>query len=245
LRLRPDPARVRGAVALLSSCLAIVCACSSTKQWEEVPGVLALYAEPLPPQAGQELVIGVSGEHVGPIDVYQGNVRIASFANVDLADERRIDVRIVAASAEIPRAITIGYDRKPLEVGAVGFPSAPDPVAPPDAGSLPSTPPTESCAGVEEVPQNVCSPVSPGRALDVRFYNGAGGPVSVSQLLAPAFEGQPCVPQLLAIVPSRSTADLATSVQAVLRVVDDRTAGVLRTVRVPDSPSCTLAIAAP
>ena len=231
-------------MALLSTCLAIVCACSSTKQWEEAPGVLAFYAEPLPPQAGQELVIGVSGQNVGPIDVYQGSVRVASFANVELA-ERRVDVRIVAASAEIPRAVTTGYDRKPLEVSAAAFPSEPDPLPTPDAGSVPSTPPTESCVGVEEVPQNVCSPASPGRGLDVRFHNGTLGPVSVYQLLAPVLEGQPCELRLLAIVQPQSSAELATSAQAVLRVIDDRTAGVLRTVRVPDSPSCTLAIAAP
>ena len=236
--------RVRGAVALLSSCLAIVCACSSTKQWEEVPGVLALYAEPLPPQAGQELVLGVSGGNVGPIDVYQGTVRVASFANVDLA-ERRVDVRIVAASAEIPRAVTTGYDRKPLEVDATAFPTPPDPLPGPDAGSVPATPPTESCAGAEEAPQNVCSPASPGRALDVRFHNGTLGPVSVYQLLAPVLEGQPCEPRLLAIVQPQSSEELATSAQAVLRVIDDRTASVLRTVRLPDSPSCTLAIAPP
>lgn len=241
---RHDPRRARGAIALLVSSLALVSACSSTKQWEEIPGVLALYAEPLPPTAGQELVIGVSGENVGPVDVFQGSVRIASFANVDLI-ERRVDVRIVAASAEMPRAVAFGYDRKKLEVVAASFPTPPDPAPTPDAGGPPPTPPIESCTGVEEVTQNECSPATPGRTLDVRFFNGTVDPVSVYQLLAPVLAGEPCALQLLALVQPESPANLTTSVQAVLRIVDDRTARALRTVRVPDTTTCTLAIAPP
>lgn len=249
MRPRRDIPRALGALTLLLSSATLAAACSSTKEWEEKPGTLALYASPLPPVAGQELFLGVEGENIGPVDVYQGTVRIASFVNPDLRRTSRVDVRVTAHSSETPRAISVAYDRKLVEVAATGFPSTPQPVDPVDAGidsgGEPLPPPPDDCPGVEDLTMNECGPEPPGRGVSVRLTNGGPNPVSVYELRAPIVDGQPCQLALLALVRSGNAAQVSSSSGAILRIVDDRTAQAIRIVRVPDTSTCALSVPRP
>lgn len=232
MRRRRDPSRA------LAASFVLLVSCSSTKEWEEKPGSVALFATPLPPVAGQPLTLGVTGTNVGPIDVFQGSVRIASFANVEL--ERRVDVRVIARSDEPPRAVTMAYDYRVLEVAAAAFPSPP---APPDldAGSEPDPGPAESCAGVEDLSANAC-PAADGRTIAVRVHNASPNPVSVYELTPGVIEPTQCLPALHAIVRPGNTGEFSRPAGAVLRIVDDRTAAAVRIVRLPDVDVCTLRV---
>ena len=217
---------------------ALACSCSSTKEWDEKPGTLTLYADPLPPTAGALVARGVVGENVGPVDVFQGTTRIASFANIDIS--KRYDVRVRAVSAELPRAVTVAYDSRTLEVTASTFPSAPSP-APDDAGAPPPDD-GESCPGVEDLTSNACAPASDAGGTAVRLHNATQNPLSVYELLPGVVDPNPCQPSLLTLVPAGADGSFTRPPGTVLRIVDDRTALPVRIVRLPAIESCVLRI---
>ena len=134
--------------------LALLFACSE-KEWDEKPGTLELYATPLPPVAGQALTLGVVGTNVGPVDVFQGDQRVASLVNVDTSN--RVDFQVIAVSNAVPKAVAVAYDFKRLEAQAAPFttvPRVPDgglvDAGPRDAGAAVDARPTfvEDCPGL-------------------------------------------------------------------------------------------------
>lgn len=197
-----------------------------------------LYAEPLPPTPGATVALGVVGENVGPVDVFQGTTRIASFANVDIA--KRYDVRVQAVSAELPRAVAVAYDRRTIEVTASSFPSAPAP-ATPDAG-LPPPDDGESCPGAEDLTNNACSSASDAVGTTVRVHNATKDALSVYELLPGVVDPNQCQPSLVALVAPGADGRFTRPPGAVLRIVDDRTALPVRIVRLPAVESCVLRI---
>lgn len=237
MRPRRDPKRSLrpSAVALLG---ALACACSSTKEWEEKPGTLTLYAEPLPPTAGAMLALGVVGDNVGPVDVFQGTTRIASFANVDVS--KRYDVHVRAVSAEVPRAITVAYDRRTIEVTAASFPSAPAPIDADAGGPAPDD--GERCPGVEDLTDNACTPASDAGALAVRVHNASANPLSVYELSPGVVDPNQCQPSLVTLIAAGAEGRFTRPPGTVLRIVDDRTALPVRIVRLPAIDSCALRI---
>ena len=114
-------ATLRGTAAI-APLLALLVACSE-KEWDEKPGTLELYATPLPPVAGQALTLGVLGTNIGPVDVFQGDQRIASLVNVDTSN--RVDFQVIALSNAVPKAVAVAYDFKRLEAQAGAFTTAP------------------------------------------------------------------------------------------------------------------------
>jgi LCCL domain len=101
---------------------ALLFACNE-KEWDEQPGTLELYATPLPPVAGQPLTLGVVGTNVGPVDIFQGDQRVASLVNVDTS--KRVDFQVVAVSNAVPKAVAVAYDFKRLEAQAAAFTTVP------------------------------------------------------------------------------------------------------------------------
>lgn len=227
--------RLRAALVVLVSGIAV--ACSSTKEWEEKPGEIALYADPLPPVAGATLTLGVTAKNVGPIDVFQGATRIASFANVDVS--KRYDVRVRAVSAELPRAVTVAYDRERVEATATAFPSAPSPVDP-GPGPTDPLPAEEDCPGVEELATNACPPSPDAGTVSVRAINATDGPLSVYASLPDPITPESCLPSLVALVAAGAEKQFSQPAGTVLRFVDDRTAQSIRIVRLPVTDTCAL-----
>lgn len=129
----------RLAAALFSVLLSL--SCSSVAEWEEAPGRVELFATPLPPVAGELLVLGLRASNVGPIEVVQGETVIATFFNIDLKELKAYEVR--AASSETPRAEAVGFDYKRIKVTAAAF----DRVAP---AVEPDLSPDEADAGTTE-----------------------------------------------------------------------------------------------
>ncbi len=103
-------------------------------EWEERAGSLTLRASPLPPVAGEPLVLGLEARNVGPIRVFQGDTLIAAFANTAVDGTRSYTV--TAQSDEAPRAVAVGFDFRTLTVAAEPFASPP----PPEAAPAPSAP---------------------------------------------------------------------------------------------------------
>lgn len=226
------------AASLVGLACGISAACSSTKEWEEKPGEIALYAEPIPPVAGATLTLGVKAENVGPIDVFQGETRIASFANVDLSN--RYDVRVRAVSTEVPRAVTMAYDRQRIEATATAFPTAPAP-ADPDAGAK-DPPAEEDCRGVEDLATNACPPLSDAGVVAVRVINTTTKPMSVYASIPDPIPTGSCLPSLVALVAAGAEARFSQPAGTVLRFVDDRSARTIRIVRLPEIEACALRV---
>lgn len=217
-----------------------VAACSSVAEWEEVPGTLELYADPLPPVAGQPLVLGVRAENVGPVEVFQGDVRLATFANTDLTARR--DFEVVARSDEQPYAAAVAYDRQRLVVYAAPFTSPPDV---PDAGpEVPDGGPLlqESCPGVIDLAAPECSS-SGGAAISVRVWNNTPNPVSVYERPPSPTEPGQCLLDIAALAAPGAIAQFTSTEGAVLRVLDDTTIQVVREVRLPAGSACDLVLA--
>lgn len=236
-RLRKLRAATLVVLGLLGT--AIVTACSSTKEWEEKPGEIALYADPLPPVAGATLVLGVTAKNVGPVDVFQGTTRIASLVNVDLS--KRYDVRVRAVSADLPRAVTVAYDRERIEATATAFPSAPAPTDP-GPGPTDPLPAEEDCPGVEDLAANTCPPTPDAGTVSVRVINTTDGPLSVYASLPDPITAGSCVPSVVALVAAGAERPFSSAAGTVLRFVDDRTAQSVRIVRLPTVATCTLRV---
>ncbi|AKT43808.1 hypothetical protein [Chondromyces crocatus] len=223
-----------GALALVAGAIA----CSSVAEWEEVPGTLELYADPLPPTPGQPLTIGVLAKNVGPVDILQGSERVATFANVEL--EERRSFQIVAVSAELPVATAVAYDYQKLVVQAAPFTGdLPDAGPPPDSG--PSFE-GENCPGVVDLMAHQCS-ADGGAPLTVRLYNARSTPVSVYK--RPVDIGNPsqCTLDLAALTSPGAISQFEVMAGTVLRVIDDVSVQVVREVALPDTVLCSLEIA--
>lgn len=223
--------------AALAFVLGLV-ACSSIAEWEEVPGTLELYADPLPPVTGQPLVLGVRATNVGPVDVYQGSVRVATFANLDLSE--RVDVEVVAASDETPRAVAVAYDRKRLEKDAAQFNGEP---MVPDAGTGDAGPTfQESCPGlIDPVSQGDCSDTTGSAPVAVRIWNNSESPVSVYER-APAGSPGMCFNNIVALAAPGDIVEIAAVEYQVLSAINDANLQVMRAVRLPPVGQCDLVL---
>ena len=232
---RPERLPARGASRLLvAACLAA--ACSSTFEWEEKVGSLKLYASPVSPIAGEPVVLAVEGKNVGPVRVFQGDRLIAAFANEPLEGDA---VQVTALSSETPRATAVAYDYRRLEVDAVPFANDPPPSMP-DAGVDSASEVVEECPGVEDASGRCSTPSS--SPIAITLHNAGESPLSVYERPASPIDPTQCTLSLVALLAPGATQQLSSSAGAVLRVVDDRTAGVVRDVLLPERDTCTLVL---
>jgi hypothetical protein len=233
---------------------ALLFACSE-KEWDEKPGTLELYAAPLPPVAGQALTLGVLGTNVGPVDVFQGDQRIASLVNVDTT--KRAEFQVIAVSSAVPTAVAVAYDFKRLEAQAKPFttqPSVPDgglvdagprdagvrDAGAPDVGAVDAAPAfVEDCPGLVSVPSpDVCTPYRPGNVeLIVRNER----PSTVVAVALSNVDGGPCRESTL--TPDFPANRTVTAYPWSGMVVEFRSAGsatALRRVQLPAAGTCKL-----
>ncbi|EYF07203.1 hypothetical protein [Chondromyces apiculatus] len=223
------------AVGAAGGALLLTACGSGDKEWEELPGTLELFAYPMPPAAGQELVLGLLATNVGPVDVFQGEQRLATFVRVDLAE--RVDFRVTAVSAELPRAVAVAYDYERLEVGAVPYEGAtPEPEPEPEPGPF-----AENCPGVVDLSAQECS-VEGGAAVHVRVRNDGPNPVSVYNRPVSIGDPSQCILDIKALTASGAVSEFEATAGAVIRVLDDVTIQVVREVRLPEVAACDLVL---
>lgn len=247
--------------------LALLLACSGTKEWEAKPGTLELYATPLPPVPGQPLTLGVLATNVGPVDVFQGTERIASLVNVEAS--KRVDFQAIAVSAAVPKAVAVAYDFRRLEVEAVAFgtrpnvpdggtldagprdAAAPDASAAVDAGSVDAGPFDAGVTYVEDCP-GLVSLIGP---TECGLGNGASLGFNVRNLRAQAAglrlyyassTGGACQPSTTGVTLQPNSAQALTLTAGItLEFFDKTTTQVFRTVRLPSSGTCNLIVLRP
>lgn len=232
----------RARPVLWGACLcALALACGDVKEWENKAGKLTLSAQPLPPVAGMPLTLAVTAENVGPIEVFQGNARIATFANLKL--DGKSSFSVTAVSEETPRAVSVAYDYKQLEVEATAFTSPPGPSAnggsggSGGSGGAPSVV-VEDCPGVTETP-GACS--EPGTApMNLQVVNNTPDPITVyrRQFSAPGV----CFNQIQALMQPGASRTMQQSPGNVILVMNDATATALRVITLPDTPMCTIVL---
>ncbi len=239
--------RLRAAAAL--PLLALLLACGE-KEWEEKSGTLELYASPLPPVAGQALTLGVLGTNVGPVDVFQGEQRIATLVNVDTT--KRVDLQVIAVSSAVPKAVAVAYDFKRLEAQAAPFttqPSVPDgglvDAGPRDAGAVDASPVDAAPPFVEDCPGLVslasptaCNPETVDTiAVDVR--NDRPNTVAIRVYAAP--DGGTCL-RVAGTALFNGNQQMRAELQrgATVEFVDRGATTAFRTVRLPSQGPCAI-----
>jgi hypothetical protein len=221
--------------------LATAIGCSSVAEWEERPGEIELFASPLPPVAGEPITLGVKAKNVGPIEVFQGDTLIATFMNVELDELKTYDV--VAASDKKPRAVSIAYDYRRLELAAAPFPSAAPPAQPSPVMTTepePEPPAATECPGLVDAPTG-CSE-EPTTPMRVRIVNNTTGPLTIYEAPPHVFDPAQCSMALRTLVNVGATQEFESTAGAVIQVVLDDTIQTVRRVRLPEVDVCQLVI---
>jgi hypothetical protein len=233
---------------------ALLFACSE-KEWDEKPGTLELYAAPLPPVAGQALTLGVLGTNVGPVDVFQGDQRIASLVNVDTT--KRADFQVIAVSSAVPKAVAVAYDFKRLEAQAAPFttqPSVPDgglvdagprdagvrDADAPDVGAVDAAPAfVEDCPGLVTVADpNACAPAAAGN-VELTVRNDRPSTV-VAYAYSPKDGGTCSVTTLSPFFQSNRTTTTFPAGGAILEFRDNGFLIGFRKIQLPTQGTCKL-----
>lgn len=221
--------------------------CGSVAEWERREGQLELFAGPLPAVANQGLWVAVRAQNVGPVEVFQGEQRIASFVGVDLSDG--VTHTVVAVSNEVPRAVAVAYDFKRLEVTAVPYAEDSEPPTKPEPE--PEDPkddePPENhdglwldCSGAEKDVAPSCTPPT-GEPITVRFRNERSRSVDAYELIPLVVPAGQCIPSVVAIVPAKDVRESELEGGSVIQIgdsVEGRFIALPETL--PEDASCTI-----
>src|SRR5690606_22321211 len=109
-------------------------------------------------------------------------------------------VQVTAVSSEIPRAITVAYDYRRLEVEAEPFEGEPPPVEEkPDPGDAGAEVVVEDCPGVEDAAGR-CSMPSSG-TIAVTLHNAGRSSLAVYDRPAPPIDPTQCNVALVTLIP--------------------------------------------
>lgn len=222
--------------------LASLSACSDVAEWQRRESSLELYVDPLPLAAGEAFWVEVRGSNVGPVDVLQGDERVATFLGLDLSDG--VVRQAMALSDEVPEAVAVGYDFREVRVAARPFE---DDVEPPPLEPDPAPEePVESCPGAVDADAPACLAPEGTETLTIRVHNRTAHRLNVVEYVPIGLNADQCVPGTVALVPPSDVRTAEVTGGAMVGVLVDGTAQVLRAIvmpdALPDDGSCELVI---
>lgn len=221
----------RGAAWLVLATLAL--ACGDVAEWRPKESSLELYVAPLPPTPGEDIWIAVRADNVGPVDVLQGDTRLATFLGVDL--RAGVTRQVTAITDETPEAVAVGYDFRELRVAARPFG---DEVDPPPARPDPEEEEEEvvdACPGAVDEPAPLCLNPQDTERFTIQVHNRTDDTLNVVQYYPIGLDAAQCVGGTVALVPPGGSRAAEVTGGAMLGVLVDRTAELLRAMALPDS----------
>ena len=231
-RSRPaEPRALRGGAWLALA--ALLLSCGDVAEWRRRESSLELYVGPLPPAPGEDIWVAVRADNVGPVDVLQGDTRLATFLGVDLS--KGVTRQVTAVSDETPEAVAVGYDFRELRVAGRHFE---DEVDPPPAQPDPDEEEEElvdACPGAVDEPAPICLNPQDTESFTIQVHNRTDDTLNVVQYYPIGFDAAQCVGGTVALVPPGGSRTAEVTGGAMLGVLVDRTAELLRAVALPDS----------
>lgn len=216
---------------------ALLLSCGDVTEWRRRESSLELYVGPLPPTPGEDVWVAVRADNVGPVDVLQGDTRIATFVGVDLSEG--VTRQVAAVSDQIPEAVAVGYDFRELRVTAEPFDDEVDPAQPdPDDDDVVDgndDEPVDACPGAVDEPAPVCLVPQDTDSFTIHVHNDTTDVLNVVQYYPIGPNADQCVAGTIALVPPGASRTADVTGGSMLGVLVDGTAQVLRAVALPAS----------